>query len=429
MSTTKTQEFIKNAKAALPGGWAGDFFLPEEMTFIATHGEGSHVYDVDGRRFLDLTMGGGTVILGHGNPAVSEAVKEQVGRGTHFYGINARAIELANVVVAASPCSDRIKFATTGSEATFYCLRLARGYTGKQKVMKFEGSYQGHNDYALMSTTPPLSNEPPTARPDSAGIPDAIRELVLVAPFNDADAACKIIEDNADELAAVIVEPFQRAIPPKPGFLERLRETTTRCKVLLAFDEVVTGFRLAYGGAQEFYGVIPDLAAYGKAIASGYPLAAVGGREDIMMLANPARKGTAEYVYISGTLAGNVLSATASLATLAELRKPGVYDRLHALGKKFREGLAKVFEESGIPAKVTGEGPMFQAFFTKEPVIDYRSQKRADAERFDRFTRKMFAKDVYMSRRAKNYISTAHTEADLDEFLTAARAVVHAGID
>lgn len=427
MTTTKTQDYVNSARAALPGGWAGDFFLPEEMTFIATHGEGSHVFDVDGRRFLDLTIGGGTVILGHGNPAVSEAVKEQVGKGTHFYGINARAIELANQVVAASPCSDLIKFATTGSEATFYCLRLARAYTGKQKIMKFEGAYQGHNDYALMSTTPPLSNEPPAPKPDSAGIPDAIRDLVLVAPYNDADAACKMIEDNKDELAAVIVEPFQRALPPKPGFLERLRETTKKCNVVLAFDEVVTGFRLAYGGAQEFYGVIPDVAAYGKAIASGYPLSAVGGREDIMMQANPAKKGTPEYVYISGTLAGNILSATASLATLAELRKPGVYEKLHSLGKKFREGLATVFKEAGIPTQVTGEGPMFQAFFTKDPVYDYRSQKRADADRFDRFTRKMFAQGVYMSRRAKNYISTAHNEADLDEFLTAARKVVKAG--
>ena len=281
----------------------------------------------------------------------------------------------------------------------------------------------------MMSVSPPRPNLYPSHHPDSAGIPAAVQELVITAPFNNADIACGLVEEHAGELAAVIVEPVQRSIPPAPGFLEGLRQVTTERGVLLVYDEVVTGFRLAYGGAQEYFGVVPDLAAYGKAVSCGFPLSAVAGRADVMELADPARKGEPEYVYISGTLSGNPVCAAAALATLEELSRPGVYDGLRETGERYRMELAALFDEHGIPARVQGIGPFFQMFFTQNPVTDYRGQTQADRKRFESFVRKMFARGVFMSRRAKNYLSTAHGEPDLGEFLEAARAVCAGGLD
>jgi glutamate-1-semialdehyde 2,1-aminomutase len=428
MYPPKTAQIVGRARRALPGGWLGDLILPEGMTLVASHGKGSRLFDVDGRSFLDLTCGGGSLILGHAHPSVIEAARRQLELGSTFYTLNERSIELAENLIDAIPCADEVRFASAGAEATFYMLRLARAFTGKKKILKFEGSYVGHHDYGMVSVSPPESNTPLAPHFDSAGIPDEIKDLVIVAPYNDAKTATALIEEHADSLAAVLVEAVQRAIPPAPGFLEALRETTQRYNVVLAFDEVVTGFRLAYGGAQERFGVTPDLAAYGKAVACGYPLSAVAGRRDIMELADPAKKGKSNYVYFSGTLSGNPLCCAASLATLEELRRPGTYERVNVLGEKFRDGLADVFAHHGISAQVIGLGSLFQIFFTNSPVTDYRGQTRADRKIFEAFVQKMFAKGVFMSRRAKNYISTAHTETDLDEFLNAADAVCAAGI-
>ena len=428
MFPPKTSQLVDRARRALPGGWLGDLILPDAMMLVAARGKGSHLFDVDGRDFLDLTCGGGSLILGHAHPAVVEAATKQLELGSTFYTLNERSIQLAEAVVDAVPCAEEVRFASAGAEATFYMLRLARAFTGKKKIMKFEGSYVGHHDYGMISVSPPNSNEPLNPHFDSAGIPDELKDLVIVAPFNDAETTCALIERHADELAVVLVEAIQRAIPPDHGFLEALRETTKRCGVLLAFDEVVTGFRLAYGGAQEYYGVHPDLAAYGKALACGYPLSAVAGRADVMELADPARKGAPNYVYFSGTLSGNPLCCAASLATLEELRKPGTYERLSEMGERFRDGLAEVFARHGIEAQVIGVGSLFQIFFIRSAVKNYRTQLRADRAMFETFARDMFAKGIFLSRRAKNYISTAHTEKDLDQFLTAADAVCGAGL-
>jgi glutamate-1-semialdehyde 2,1-aminomutase len=398
------------------------------MTLVASHGKGSRLFDVDGRSFLDLTCGGGSLILGHAHPAIIEAVRKQLELGSTFYTLNERSIDLAEHLIDAIPCAEEVRFASAGAEATFYMLRLARAFTGKKKILKFEGSYVGHHDYGMISVSPPESNTPLAPYLDSAGIPEELKDLVIIAPYNDAKTASALIHKHADSLAAVLVEAVQRAIPPAPDFLESLRETTQRCGVLLAFDEVVTGFRLSYGGAQERFGVTPDLAGYGKAIACGYPLSAVAGRRDVMELADPAKKGTDNYVYFSGTLSGNPLCCAASLATLHELRQSGTYEKLDALGAKFRDGLADVFARHGIVAQVIGLGSLFQIFFTNDPVTDYRGQTRADRKVFETFVLKMFSKGIFMSRRAKNYISTAHTENDLDEFLSAADAVCASGI-
>ena len=272
MTSNKGTDFLERARSSLPGGWLGDLTLPDEMMLIASRGEGSRLYDVDGRGYLDFTMGGGSLILGHAHPAILEAVQRQMELGSTYYTLSDRSIELAEELVKAIPCAELVRFASTGGEATFYALRLARAFTGKEKILKFEGSYIGHSDYGMMSVSPPRPNLYPSHHPDSAGIPAAVQELVITAPFNNADIACGLVEEHAGELAAVIVEPVQRSIPPAPGFLEQLRQVTTEGGVLLVYDEVVTGFRLAYGGAQEYFGVVPDLAAYGKARSpAGFP--------------------------------------------------------------------------------------------------------------------------------------------------------------
>ena len=429
MTSKKGTDFLERARDCLPGGWLGDLTLPDDTMLVASRGEGSRLYDVDGRGFLDFTMGGGSLILGHAHSSILEAVRRQIELGSTFYTLSDRSIELAEELVKAIPCAELVRFASTGGEATFFALRLARAFTGKEKILKFEGSYIGHSDYGMMSVSPPRSNLYPSPHPDSAGIPSAVQELVMTAPFNNTDIACGLVEEYAAELAAVIVEPVQRSIPPAPGFLEQLRQVTKERGVLLVFDEVVTGFRLAYGGAQEYFGVVPDLAAYGKAIACGFPLSAVAGRAEVMELADPVRKGEPEYVYISGTLSGNPMCAAAALATLQELSRPGVYDGLHEMGERYRRELAALFDEHAIPAQVQGIGPLFQVFFTPNPVTDYRGQTQADRKRFESFVRKMFAQGVFMSRRAKNYLSTAHSESDLEEFLEAARTVCAGGLD
>jgi glutamate-1-semialdehyde 2,1-aminomutase len=428
MFPPETGQLVNRARDALPGGWLGDLILPEAMTLVAARGKGSRLFDVDGRSFLDLTCGGGSLILGHTHPAVTEAVRKQLELGSTFYTLNSRSIELAEALIDAIPCAEQVRFASAGAEATFYMLRLARAFTGKKKIMKFEGSYVGHHDYGMISVSPPESNTPLSPHMDSAGIPDELKDLVVIAPFNDTETTCALIEKHAHELAAVLVEPVQRSIPPARGFLEAIREATKRNNMLLVFDEVVTGFRLAYGGAQERFGVVPDLAAYGKAVACGYPLSAVAGRQDVMALADPSLKGKPNYVYFSGTLSGNPLCCSASLATLEELRKPGTFEKLNATGDRFREGLAEVFKRHGITAQVIGIGSFFQIFFTPDPVKDYRGQTRANRALFEVFARNMFAKGIFLSRRAKNYISTAHSDSDLDEFLTAADAVCAAGL-
>lgn len=419
--TSQLAKYRARAQSVLPGGWLGDLNFPDDMTLIATRGKGSRIFDVDNKEYQDLACGGGALILGHAHPAIVSAAREQLELGSTFYTMNDRAIELAERVAEAIPCAGSVRFASTGAEATFYALRLARAYTKKRKIMKFEGSYVGHHDYGMISVSPPASNNPLTPRPDSAGIPPELADLVIIAPYNDAAKATALIEEHADDLAAVLVEPVQRAIPPLPGFLQALRDATQRHGVLLAFDEVVTGFRLAYGGGQEYFGVTPDLAAFGKAIAGGFPLSAVAGRADILEHADPGKKGTPEYVYFSGTLSGNPLCSAASLATLAELAKPRVYERLNDLGDRYRNGLAQVLEEHGFTAQVLGVGAMFQVFFTGSPITDYQSQIRADRVTFEHFARAMFQEGIFLSRRAKNYISLAHSEEDLDEFLRAAR--------
>jgi glutamate-1-semialdehyde 2,1-aminomutase len=421
-------DYALRAQRVFPGGSLGDNTLPNGERMIARSGRGSLLRDVDGREYLDLVCGSGALILGHAHPGVADAVAAQAARGSHFYSVSDRAIELAERLVEAAPCAELLRFTSSGSEATFYALRLARAFTGRDKILKFEGSYVGHHDYGMFGVKPAAAATGGPPRPDTAGIPAVVRDTVILATYNDTAGARALVEMHRDELAAVIVEPVQRSIPPAPGFLAALREVTAACGVLLVFDEVVTGFRLGYGGGQQLFGVTPDLAAYGKAIANGYPLGAVAGRREVMEQADPARAGTPGYVYVSGTLGGNPVSCAAALATLEELRRPGAYARLNGLGERFRSGLADALREAGTAGCVAGAGSMFQVFFGVERVCDYRSQLAADRGAFLRFWSAMYAQGIFMSSRAKNYLSLAHGDAEADRFLDAARGVLRKGV-
>ena len=296
------QHLLEKARRYLPGGNGGNLTLPEELDFLVSCGKGSHVFDVSGNEYVDWLMGSGPMVLGHAHPAVTEAVIKAVEGGSTFFTTNERAVELAEVLVNAVPCAEQVRFTTSGTDACFNAMRAARAFTGKEKILKFEGAFHGTSDYALMSFTPSAAEEFPQAEANTGGIPKAIQDLMLIAPFNDLDTTTAIIDAHHEELAAVIVEPLQRVITPQPGFLQGLRKIATKYEIPLIFDEVVTGFRLAYGGAQEYYGVVPDLCCMGKIMGGGYPLAVVLGRRDILSVYNPAASDADSFVNQIGTL-------------------------------------------------------------------------------------------------------------------------------
>ena len=421
-----SQDFVETAREFLPGGVLHLRSLPDEMATVFVRGKGSRMWDVDGNEYIDYVMGSGPIILGHAHPAVTEAVKQRLDMGTQFYQITDVTLMLARKVVEAVPCAQLIKFTNSGNEATYLALRVARAHTGKPKTLKFEGGYHGSHDYAAWSTSPTSALEYPKGEADSQGIPDILGEGVLVAPFNHTDYACSLIRQYSDDLAAVIVEPLQRMIGPKPGFLDALRKTTQECGVLLIFDEVVTGFRLAWGGGQEFYGVTPDLATLGKAIGGGFPVGAVVGSKEIMSCLDPALKPKGRYVMSSGTFSGNPITCTAGLATLKELEKPGTYDALHRSGQRLREGFRQVCEMLETPAQAMGEGPIVDVLFADQEVYDYRSSLRADQARARRVAIEMMKRGVLRPPGGKFYISLAHSDEDLDETVNVFEAALRA---
>ncbi len=369
------RDLVQRALRVLPGGILGSQRFPDDLQFVIREAKGAYLTDADGRQYLDYLLGSGPMVLGHAHPAVVAAVERQLARGTTYFLVNEPIIELAEELVRAVPCAEQVRFMSTGTEATFFALRAARAFRRRDKIMKFEGGYHGTHDYAQMSVAPRSPKAFPAAMPDSAGIPSVIDGEVLIAPYNDLATTEALIAQYHHDLAAVIVEPYQRVIVPAPGFLSGLRAVTRRYEVPLVFDEVVTGFRLAYGGAQEHYGVVPDLAAFGKIIGGGFPLAAVCGAREIMRHFDPALEGTPEYVSQVGTLNGNPIAAAAGVATLAELRKPGAYDRLRHVGTRVRDGLAAAVKRHGIAAQVTGEPPVFDVMFTDR---DRRLPRDAD---------------------------------------------------
>jgi glutamate-1-semialdehyde 2,1-aminomutase len=417
---------LELAAERLPGGVLGSARFPDELAFVVKRGRGSKIWDVSGREYIDYLLGSGPMILGHAHPAVVAAVRDQLEHGTTYFMVNEPIIRLADELCRAVPCAEQVRFTSTGTEATFFALRAARAWRKREKIMKFEGGYHGSHDYALMSASPKWPKAFPAAVPDSAGIPHVLEGEVLIAPYNDLATVEALLAVHADALAAVIVEPFQRLLAPQPGFLAGLRTLTARYQIPLIFDEVVTGFRFAYGGAQEYYGVVPDLAALGKIIGGGFPLAAVCGREEIMKAFDPRLDGTPDYVAQVGTLNGNPVAAVAGLATLAELRKPGAYARLHGTGRALRDGLAQLVARSGLPAQVIGETTVFDLVFTDRPLTDYRGMLTADGALLKAFNAECLAHGIVKGRE-KLYVSLAHSDEDvartLDVFEAALRSL------
>ena len=410
------KDLLERAARVLPGGVLGSHRSGPGLEFVVREGRGGHLYDVNGRRYIDYLLGSGPMVLGHAHPAVVEAVRRQMDRGTSYMLLNEPSIELAEEIVRAVPCAEQVRYTSSGSEATFFALRVARAFRQREKVMKFEGGFHGSHDYALMSVVPRSPKAFPAPMSDSAGIPHVIEGEVMIAPYNDLATTEALIAAHHDELAAVLIEPYQRTILPAPGFLEGLRKVTQRYEVPLVFDEIVTGFRFAYGGAQEYYGVVPDLAAFGKIVAGGFPLACVAGPKAIMRHFDAALEGTAEYVWQAGTFNGNAISCAAGLATLAELRKPGTYARLFQTGIRLRDGLVAAVRKHGLAAQVSGEPPVFDIFFTDRPILDYRATLTADRDQIKRFNQELVRRGVVKAVN-KIYISVAHTDADVDETL------------
>jgi glutamate-1-semialdehyde 2,1-aminomutase len=423
--TAREKELLEKTARYLPSGVRGPTFAPR-YSMVVDGGRGCRIRDISGNEYIDYLMGSGPLLLGHAHPAIVEAVRKRSEKGSSYLMVNEPAIELAEAIVECVPCADRVCFNSTGSESTFFAMRLARAFTGREKILKLEGGFHGMNDYALMAnqwTREPLDY--PAASPNSAGIPSRVEQEVLIAPFNDLETTTRIVEENASELAAIIVEPLQRTIPPMPGYLEGLRELSTRNDIVLIFDEVVTGFRLALGGAQEYYGVVPDLCALCKGIASGYPISVLCGREDIMSLSDGVRMLTGGYVAQTGTFSGNSISATAALATLNELRREGTYEGLFARGRRLMDGLQKSLDDAGVAARVSGEPPAFQPWFTDTPITDFRSTTTADPGANLRFTELLLDRGIIKAHE-KFFVSTAHDDDVIEQTLAAFDEVAQA---
>jgi len=417
------QDAVRRAHVVIAGGSLSTEALPGEIEFIVDHAAGSKLYDLEGRAYIDYVLGSGPMLLGHAHPRVVAAVQRQAARGSTYFSLNREALALAEMIVSAVPCAEQVKFVGSGTEATFAALRLARVATGREKVLKFEGGFHGNHDYSLVSVTP--SDPPPYPRGanETAGVPAAVQDTVLIAPFNDAEQAGDIILDHREELAAVIVEPLQRALPPAPGFLAALRAACDKAGAVLIFDEVVTGFRMAWGGAQERYGVTPDLACYGKVVFGGYSGGAVCGSRALLAAADPIAKKAG--INMTGTLSGNPISAAAGLATLQviEAEGSGFYERLFAWSERLNAGMVAAFKRRRIPVQAVGDGPIFQFFVQEEPIRDYRDTLHADGAAWLRFCHGMIGRGVFMNG-GKVYCSAAHSDEDLTATLAACEDVL-----
>jgi glutamate-1-semialdehyde 2,1-aminomutase len=419
--TTRSAELFAQAQSLLPGGVDSPvraFRAVGGQPLFIQRGEGAYVYDVDGNRYLDYVLSWGPLILGHAHPAVTAAITAAAQNGTSFGAPNPLELELARRVRGFYPSMEMIRFVNSGTEATMSAVRLARAFTGRNKVIKFEGCYHGHADQFLVQAGSGVAT---LSLPDSPGVPPGTVADMLVAPFNDLAAVEQLFAQNPDGVAAVIVEPVagnMGVVPPVEGFLEGLRAVTQAHGALLIFDEVMTGFRVHPGGAQALYGIRPDLTTLGKVIGGGVPVGAFGGRSDILALIAPSGP-----VYQAGTFSGNPLAMAAGIAALNQLSDPTVWPNLMQNVARLVDGMEALLQELELPAVLQHVGTMFTLFFSPHPVTSWATAKKADRERYAAYFRAMLSQGIYLapSQFEAGFLSTAHGEAEIEATLSAAR--------
>jgi glutamate-1-semialdehyde 2,1-aminomutase len=382
-------------------------------------GEGSRIWDVDGKEYIDYIGSWGPLIFGHRQREVIRALEEVLEIGTSFGAPTGREVELAELICKLVPSIEQVRLVNSGTEATMSAIRLARGFTGRDRIIKFDGCYHGHGDSLLVKAGSGVAT---LGLPDSPGVPLRLAELTTVLPFNDEGALEKEFQARGSKIACVIVEPIvgnMGCVAPIPGYLKRMREITAQHEALLIFDEVMTGFRVAAGGAQELYGIRPDLTTLGKIIGGGLPVGAYGGRADIMNKVAPAGP-----VYQAGTLSGNPLAVSAGLAALLRLESEKPYATLEALGLRLERGLTDAMSKAGVVGSVNRVGSMFTLFFTDKKVIDFTTAKTSDTVRFNAYFQAMLEAGIYLppSQFEAAFISTAHSEADIDRTIEVARS-------
>lgn len=420
MNNQRSEAFFAEAQRYLPGGVNSPvraFKAVGGNPHYIRRGAGSKVYDEDGNEFIDYVCSWGPLILGHAHPKVVQAIKEAAKGGTSFGAPTERETRLAKLVCEAMPSVEMVRFVNSGTEATMSALRLARAYTRRDKVIKFDGGYHGHADSLLVKAG---SGVLTLGAPDSPGVPASMAQTTISATYNDLQSVERVFESNPGQIAAVILEPVagnMGVVPPAEGFLQGLRNLTRAHGALLIFDEVITGFRVSYGGAQGLYGVRPDLTCLGKIIGGGLPVGAYGGRRDIMQMLAPIGP-----VYQAGTLSGNPLAMSAGIATLEALRAPGVYEALEMRAARLAQGLLDAAASAGVSVCGTRVGSMMTTFFTSGPVTDYATACRADTRMYAAFFRAMLEQGVYLapSQFECAFVSLAHSDEDIAKTLNAA---------
>ena len=413
MSKSSSSKLFERAKRLMPGGVNSPVRAFSPYPFFTKYAKGSHIVDIDGKEYIDYCMGYGPLILGHAHSQVIEAVKEQLEKGTLYGTPTEQEVELAELVCKAVPCAEMVRLVSTGTEATMSAIRAARGYTGRKKIVKFEGCYHGAHDYVLVRAG---SGATTFGMPNSLGVPDETTRNTLVLPYNDVEVLERTIEREGDDIAGVIVEPVignAGVILPKDGYLKRIRELTKDKGVVLIFDEVITGFRLALGGAQEYYGIIPDMVALGKVMGGGFPIAAFGGRREIMEIIAPSGR-----VYQAGTFSGNPISVVAGLATLKSIKakRESFYQELDLKRGIICDAVKDLAEDMNFLIQVNGVASMFQLFFTGDKVIDYESAMKADKVKFANYHKKLMEKGAFVppSQFETCFISSAHSKEDIE---------------
>ncbi len=421
MDIKRSAELFSKAKQVIPGGVNSPvraFASVGGRPIFISHGKGSRIYDEDGNSYIDYVCSWGPLILGHAHPNVVEVVKSASENGTTFGAATALEVELAEMIVNAVPSIEMVRLVNSGTEALMSAIRLARGFTGRNKVVKFEGCYHGHSDGLLAKAGSGITT---FGLPDSAGVPPSLTSDTIVLPYNDLEAIEKLAATAGHEIACIVLEPVagnMGVVQPKAGYLQGIRNICNRYGILLVFDEVITGFRLSYGGAQELYGVTPDLTTLGKIIGGGLPVGAYGGRREIMEYVAPTGP-----VYQAGTLSGNPLAVSAGIATLKLLQDKKVYEILLEQANLLRQGLALAASDSGVAVQINSVGSMMTVFFTKEPVTDYASAKKADTQRYAKFFQGMLQRGIYLapSQFEAAFVSLAHSQRDIEDTINAAR--------